>query len=330
MNDAIKLLRTLQLAGREMVRTEVPFDTAQLKEAAARFAHEEPETYAYLTPRRYRFPADYYAQDVLPAVMGGCLTGVARGMVQKGNGAYDETAACGLITAQMLHKCGVPTLLVGDDLATALIRTTPPEQMLISDIEWPFPAMRFVLSREFSRRYLGGDCYVFTVARVPGQYEARIPFKIFGLQPPSIYLDKAQDGLLIWFSFMSLDPKDGRSADYHVSNPIQPDAKIKDRVRGPFVASDLYAGMSATDADRDVSGKREQKKILSPSLWAPRYVGRTYRLPTRSAPGGGTHASPVVHPRSAHWRWQRHGPGNTLKTLKRIAFVMVGAKSKDN
>ena len=58
-------------------------------------------------------------------------------------------------------------------------------------------------------------------------------------------------------------------------------------------------------------------------LWYPNFLGRNYTLPT--IPLGGTHASPRYHPRRGHWTHQPYGPKSTLRKLKWLRRMFVGA-----
>ena len=54
-----------------------------------------------------------------------------------------------------------------------------------------------------------------------------------------------------------------------------------------------------------------KRGIARPAIWSPIIIGANYRI-ARPAPGTGTHASPSLHRRSAHWTYQAIGKKSEL------------------
>jgi hypothetical protein len=71
-------------------------------------------------------------------------------------------------------------------------------------------------------------------------------------------------------------------------------------------------------------------KVVKEALYTPPWIGKRYRYVRAEAKATvGTHASPRVHPRRGHWRYQAYGPMFSQRKWKFIDPIIVGAKGKD-
>jgi len=76
----------------------------------------------------------------------------------------------------LLHmEYRVPTYFVRSEFAQAVAQTEPPEDFKFSEIQWPLPAMLFVLPTEFVMRYFGYMVPFISVSRInKGIYPAAL------------------------------------------------------------------------------------------------------------------------------------------------------------
>lgn len=71
----------------------------------------------------------------------------------------------GVVNALLQLEYRVPTYFVRSEFAQAVAQTEPPEDFKFSEIQWPLPAMLFVLPTEFVRRYFGFMCPFISITR---------------------------------------------------------------------------------------------------------------------------------------------------------------------
>lgn len=78
-----------------------------------------------------------------------------------------------------LSRCGVPTYLVGRELANALWRTKPPGELPLERLRFPYPAIRFVFE-EGSLPFRSGHLATLEYAVLEANQPAAIPPEAFG------------------------------------------------------------------------------------------------------------------------------------------------------
>lgn len=264
----------------------------------------------------------------------------------------------------------VPTFFVGQEFAEALVCTQPPENMVLRDLEWPFDGMSFVLPEAFQRSYFGALVPFVRVARVSAELH-RPPAAIqkaynttrgFGLADS----DYGEMAVIITATVM----EHGRPVDYSGSfRDTDPLGKMmSDRTYQEFYKEKEQAmNLRVTDLEANEASLTMLKKIISlvghlmlamnavpeqievPTVvfpvkekvqrrtamknwvWHPHYLGRDYRWQRENVEGGGTHASPRLHPRIGHWRHQPIGPRveDRSQRQKKVIWIkptLVGAK----
>lgn len=72
----------------------------------------------------------------------------------------------GLANCLMHLEYRVPTYFVRSEFAQAVAQTEPPEDFKFSEIQWPLPAMLFVLPTDFVLNYFGFMCPFISVTRL--------------------------------------------------------------------------------------------------------------------------------------------------------------------
>lgn len=246
---------------------------------------------------------------------------------------------------QALH--GWPMFAVTPDLAEAMTLTDPPEDIKWGELQWPMPAMNFLLpDTPVLREHLmmGEVPSVISMGRLlcPPSNKTTSIAQLLGAvkMPDNSY---TRDMLLIFY----FDEKVGKSVMHDINAKHEWDlAKSWDpaMVRPgtcqgdiPFEPEDftrmertikmgvnLLSFMTSTYRPETIEemkvagcirpAKAKHKKPTE-SLYGVRWLGQGFKLKRQPVPLGGHHASPHWHWRKGFWRNQRHGPRLSLKKL---------------
>lgn len=297
-------------------------------------------------PRKYRIPDGYLSPKLLvPAALSSAL------FMTRNDAASNPTLASIFVAIQRLVEFKVPTYFADETLCASLAATDPPEDMKLSEIKWPMPAVLFMLGDKFSMQYLGRKVVWVSAAKLePGQdIDCRYDF---GVRPFAIPENVAP---CISICADVVDPAGG-AASFHCNKPL--DSDVKEMMHDPityFPVNFPTIGATGFDAEKDGSffkrlasivlhllmlttarpemveepvvekkingGKGHAGKI---ELWSPRWIGRGYKPPHERASSGGHHASPEIHWRRAHWRNQAVGPGRKERKLTWIEMQLIG------
>lgn len=296
---------------------------------------------SYLSPRRYIPPPGYVNPMVFGFFMGSELIADSMG---HGN-QTDHYLASGAIT---LYNHKVPTYFVANDFAEAALRTAPPKEGTLIDVQWPLDALLFVLPVEFTVREFGLAVPFLAIAKIPaGKVSAPKEFRlsvevgdtgmvmsfyaVMNGKAPTFYHRRApMDCGIAPFVDDDDEISVGRGL-YHMANleaPQLDEATERDLLRKlNGFAVKLLLAMSA-EPELVESGVCERKarakrgKTVS-ELWSPNFIGRHYSHGREHL--GGEHASPRLHWRRGHNRWQRFGEGRTQRKLLWIRPVLVNA-----
>ena len=308
-----------------------------------KFSGMFPEMHRSFYPRKLRLPSGYYRPDLLPLVAVDFLLDVqSKGDAQ----ALDNGATiAGVLALLQSHRC--PTYFVSPELSDAMVRTAPPESMLFREVQWPFPAIQFVLNKKWSVEHFGHHITTLIIGRPePGSTlevksnKATVPS--FKVVMPSIKV-----GLLMYHVASPEDQCMGCCSErFLMEHTIESQATCEARVIGDlqwdkiiamrkslmqFVVSCLLIMSEVpdlVDSERVIipgrsTGKGQTKRVIEPALWEPRWLGKNYVHPHEH--GGGHHASPETHWRRGHWRRQAHGKGRLDRRLTWIKPMLVNA-----
>lgn len=278
--------------------------------------------------------------------------------------ATNKTLVCAYTVNNALIRYQVPTFFIGGDLLCAVAASDAPEDMPVSQLNWPAKALLLMLPMEQSKQVVNGHEVIYiSMCRVASSFSTQAPFDIDlpegGTMPArgvDIQTHEGCDEYLMMNSIVV--DRDGTPAEYHAILPIT-GAKVKDWLVYdikfyPFALSPhldfpfdekidgavaerlkqiaiqtLLAFNAAPELfEREAIIKPAKKnadgKVIRRALWAPNFIGRTYVLPRAKSSGEGHHASPRAHYRRGHFRNQRHGPGNELRKLIWLQPVFVG------
>lgn len=242
----------------------------------------------------------------------------------------DVTGAFFYATLATAASYGMPSYHVGADILGALQLSRAPSEMAMDDLHLPFPGMIFVLPTASALRSPDGSPYqAIGLARVP-QGGVPAPWLPNGrscvvMADPMLRRDVDMFIACAWSADTS--PAYGLCrgwegtvasmlADVHEDDGVE--FSPLDGVR-PLPADDrgfldqvaimaLKLAVCAVQGQQLVEDRRFLKRARfgvshgKVDLYEPRWLGRTYRLASRSAPSGRSHASPRMHWRCGHFR----------------------------
>lgn len=267
---------------------------------------------------------------------------------------------CILSTWEIINNL-CPTFYIGQEFAEALTYTTPPENMVMKDLEWPFTGMVFCLPESFQMRYFRKLVPFIRVARVdttvrpppPKIQQAWKTFRNFGMNDDAY----GPIGIIITAVVM----ENGRPVDYSGSFPetyslaqmltndnyqvyFEDDERAK-RVQDLegteqddmlllkkviSLVGHILLAMNAVPEQIEpptvVFPVREKIQKQTPKhkwTWQPHFLGRKYRWDREKVSQGGTHASPRLHPRVGHWRHQLIGPRHEDRSLRQHKVIWI-------
>lgn len=293
---------------------------------------------SFLLPKGYTHPLRY----ALSAFSG------AISAVRSPNFMTDKTQASIHVTSSLLIRYQVPTWFVGEELCEALMKTEPPQDLLLSEIQWPMPAMLFMLPLRFAVDYFGyevpwitlccveKDAYIETDVRVHGKKVRDV--EVRNVDPFLIGTMLCWErGMPMHYDFRSpltRPVKDLMTAPFEINAPSglsehtrEQDKKIDEKLIN--LGLNLLLAMTAepelvTPEFMIRPANKANGVIRKRALWTPRFLGKSFRVHYEAHSPAGTHRSPHAHWRVGHWRNQRHGPQNTLTKRLWIRPVFVG------
>ncbi|HEV2247281.1 MAG TPA: hypothetical protein VGW37_11570 [Terriglobia bacterium] len=319
-----------------------------LHEILACIDQESPSLRALCCPKHFSIPRGFSSPEVFMLSAYTAARTAQRGLQP----SQDVTIASLRLTAAQLIRYQVPTYFVAADFCEALIHTEAPDDLRFDEIQFPMPAMLFMLPTDFSLRYFGCLVPFLTVTSVPARCVAGSPIRIGGWQMPPLTVANPQPlfiaAMLAWEA--------GRPMHYDSRTPI-PDTQVKDLLaadielfssvgwsdtiheqdkrtvnRLAHLSINILLGMTAepelVTRERILrAAKKKNGKVVRRATWKPNFIGEHFRITYENPAPIGTHRSPHAHWRRGHWRNQRHGP--QLLLIKRIwirpVFVGLGA-----
>jgi hypothetical protein len=179
-----------------------------MNEIWPKYASEHPDAAALCYPRRIVPPYGYLNPKVYACEMLCFLKQNA--MVAE----HQDTsmAWCGMV-AQLLLEYEVPTYFIDEDFLRAVYESDPPD-CRICDIQWPMPAMLFVLPMKFMQELTGGYHFPFlaVVNGPPGIYQIKHP-KLMSLQCPARSINDKNRFIFHFPGFFQAPVDTGRTED---------------------------------------------------------------------------------------------------------------------
>lgn len=319
-----------------------------------------PDKWGLVYPRKYSTPKGYINTSLNSGLMAIHLEFMYARQINK------VEIDC-ILSTWSICKSLVPTFFVGKEFAEALVCTEPPSNLVIRDLQWPFDGMVFVLHEDFVRKYFNAAVPYIRVARHPtGKQKAPVCVQKlypmcpeFGISETSFdqmcfivtatvmvgdkpidysasFPDSESVGAMMEdnaYQNFCVDQETAMELGYTEPNSTEDDLNLLKKIIS--LAAHLLLAMNAVPEQIDNPSvqwpHREKLQRTTPEkdwVWHPRFIGREYRWQRERVDGGGTHASPRLHPRRGHWRHQPHGPGRKEKKVIWIKPMLIGAKTE--
>lgn len=326
--------------GRLDMDIELDFLAPVLGEKVRGKVTPKPVSFDAYYPRRYVEPASHFSPKV-PAMLYSMATDITHLLTPDKSQEIWEMVCVG-----RLAKNRVPTWWVGAELFTALTETTPPVNIRWQDIKWPFPAIQFMLPIKESRKIFKRNVPCIAGSTGPAREIIKLPINNRGVSHEMCLAPSHPEtmaSVIIMGSCYHLTGEIDGTLSVHA--PVVDNFTVGKLMTGEWPCGfEVGDGVSYIEGDKErldliisvfvqllmllsmktdvlvsggdcivgaqTSGKGEHKKIIKPSLFATRWVGKHYKRPAKEHQGG-THASPEMHLRAGHWRDQRVGKGRT-------------------
>lgn len=307
---------------------------------------ECPSIFARAYPRRIVPPQGYPN----PKWMSGLLT-VYSVMQDRGKCDCDTSL---LAWTFIDNHC--PTYFVGHEFGRAVAMTHPPDNMLISELQWPQEAIMFVLPDRLQDEVFGRPVPFLMVARATSK-EVQPPPYVRAVNPAVRGIGFGNDGfhtmvvapviqppkyvhedytasfnstttfkeIMSWEDFEGIEYRD-RSDYMPLESSLTHEQDLAINRKIISLTMGLLIAMAAVpeyiENGECVRKARVKHNRAVDELWAPNILGRHYRQP-HNEPQGGTHASPRMHTRAGHWRNQRTGKNWSGSKIIWIKPVLV-------
>ena len=296
-----------------------------------RVKSQHPDVLAICQPRRYHSVPGYSNPKYHAGIMASrILTNSISPNVVMGRVI--------VLTCELL-KYNVPTYFLDDAFIRAVASTELPADLLFSELKLPYPAMVFVLPKQFSLDYFGRDIPFLGANYVEKRTYVFPPTQ--SIPHPNFY-DAENDGItfsacVAYTSFpvdyattIHLDEKITARVDdkifehYEIDDPFlkhwveqnrkedEPTKEEDIKISNNYVAllSKLILVLNQWSYIKMGTCERPQKikkgKIRD-SLWTPNFIGRGYSRPVLPA-GEKTGRTLATHFRRRHFTWQVCGP----------------------
>lgn len=341
--------------------SDIIFTLAGAEAAIPDCRKAQPEIFKQYYPRDYRQPPGYYRPDTLPIAAMEAMFQLRKDQDQQEGrtvpNSEEGAMVAGLFLA--LEREGVPTYFAAEEFLRAMVRTSPPDSVLIEDIQWPRPSFLVMLPKAFSLEYFGFHCSLLTAAFIERDAKYRVTHKSRNIQVPQFEVQGAANRPVLLTGCKAYYAHGDSIGIISDITPIAPETTVSDYISrfkdiaihnvdgGPtthqFVETAVKMMTSLVinlllflqevpdvfEEQRVITpaltrGKGKTKEVVRPTLWEPKWIGREYRQPTaRTAPGGGHHASPETHWRDGHWHTFLCGKGRTERKLVWIKPILV-------
>lgn len=279
-------------------------------------------------PRRYHQPGGYFGLRHYSRKL---RTALATGTIAVGK--KDKMAPPDLwdyATANILLKHNLPIYFVGRTLLTSLMKTEPPDNMLMTQLRFPMRALTFMLPEKFMVAPSGSPLTQISYARHDNG-------EVIQASPLFPKIDMSYEEMDIERGFL-YNAVTNEGETYSGWIPITAKRNLAELLT--YIGERFRYSPSATELPGDkefgdvcvglilrlimvmgarplliTAGRRTSKPSAQQDgrteVWSPNWIGEKYQAP-RAPSMGGTHTSPDLHWRIGHWRNQQYGPRKGL------------------
>ena len=300
---------------------------------------KKPDAYKLCYPRRFRVPSTHY--DPALFVASAELADFTLKESEKSNGDDVNEIALRLGFSALIGD-GVQTLFVEQDLAEAMVNTTPPKDFAFKDLLWPYPSMLVIPPKKFAEEYFGAMIPHMIAASVPNKEDER-KFIMFGAKAFDLKGDCYGFICDAAVSGDNLRLDDLIHENREVSAVGEPTINVEETRRITKLTTSFLVNLllfmshapylvenQRVIIPAQTRGKGKDKVVVREGLWEPRWVGKNYKRRMPSVPHGGHHSSPRMHWRKGHWHTVLSGKGRINRDLKWFEPVFVNKPEEDN
>jgi hypothetical protein len=313
-----------------------------------------PELLAKFYPRVYESTGGYWS----PRQCAAFLAHAAASGVRNGLDHIDSAARLLMPALQLMVERRMPQFFIAPDLLEAVKRTDFPDEINWADLHLPFEQGIFMLPKQSFIHPEAGEVAMIVWARLqPGDYQPPAPgIPVMTERYQSIRVlclcpEKAR-----WYQAILEDDR----KPLRLRNPFdRSPGKIPQVFMGPLdvtltekdadfcdrmftIAFGTLMVMNARPqlVERGELSRRVTKAGQTREFWTPNIIGGKYKL-KREVPkivdgefvyevqdGHGTHASPRMHWRRGHHRFQACGAGRRERKEKWIEPTLVGSQAE--
>jgi hypothetical protein len=262
------------------------------KEALERIRATFPKEWRRIKRKVFRCVAQYHSADIVYIHLA-CSLAKARG--------YGDKHEALKTAAELQVRFDCPLFFVSQGLLDAAAKTELPESIDWASLRLPFPAGAFVLPVR------------------SGCFDATGTFEVAALEW-SVYQEEGGKTKLL------LTTLSANSAGYSVWFDDDADHSKQFQHACLRVLFTILFAMAARPEYIERGHKMGTHKKSGSEIWRPNLIGRKYA--TRIDPNAetGTHASPRMHWRRGHFRYQPFGIGRTERKVIWIEPMLIAAK----
>ena len=311
-------------------------------EIGERLERRFPDLVAAASPRAYRTEEGYLGSRAVAYRLVALRAALSSAESRASN---DLSVAISGASSGEIIKSGVQPWWVGEELAEALMKTSPPAGITLRDVPLPYPAFLLLLPRGSLISPSGAPVQMLLVSRMshadalPYGLRTEGELKEHGALAISCFEETGSMNMHSHYSWRSLNKSLGEwEASTQEPLTIHGDHAVAlpddEKFSGDFVRLVLNACFIISEHAEMVEGPKVLKRIKARTgsgkidLWSARWVGRSFRRPLPiSGTEMGSHAPPRLHWRRGHWRDQRHGEGLHLRKRLWIQPTIVNAEA---
>lgn len=321
-----------------------------------------PDLWRWVEPRHYQMPSHF------PAVTNSIGTGFHSlffpDVRKPPEILYGERTR--FFLQYQLSRHSVPTYLVGRELANALWRTRPPDELPLARLHFPYPAIRFVFE-EGSLAFRSGHLATLEYAVLERGHVAAIPAEALG--PHLEYLPRLRPPITISSRLMavasgfrmngSLKVSDRRtvSSEFTIEEcvtigdllrrvPVEPNfyteghpylppmTDLPPATLGTLVNLLFFMTAKPELIEAEILDRPERRKHhrTIQALYTPHKIGTKFRLAALAKSNDAQSAKHKLAPgwRCGHWRDVAYGPQHSLRREQWIEPYPYGLDGGEN
>jgi len=277
-------------------------------------------------PKKRQAPGAYHSSKEIAAGLH-VMVGENADDIAYGKKVIPQRVTAQAICYEVINQ-DVPVYYVADEFIRAVAATELPKDLRIEELKWPMPGLVFGFPTKFMNSYLGVDtCYVYACQ----QWRDKSSTCKYLRGAPEI--GATQDKVSwMWYTWVngrmenfvssfwneSLAEAITKDFDYTDWTGASKDVIAKNKEATDKVSLLMLKLLCVLNWRDGLVGKetverpaKVKKGVERPAVWAPIIIGANYRM-ARKTVGTGTHASPQLHRRAAHWAYQVIGKKDEL------------------